>query len=666
MVAYSVRVSMLLSLVLLLLAQAMYLPIVLSLTFSVMWLCLFLRRHQLDSSLKRSWTFVLTLIALISIYFSYRSFIGVEAGVAVLSTFLFAKALESKNKRDLLILFNFALFVSASSFLFSQSFSMAMIVLLSLLSCFTGLYRLQTSEFEQQKAVALKQDLAHVAKFLLCAVPFFVLLFLFFPRLPPLWHIPIPDDSSVTGISDSMSPGDIAKLSQSSELAFRVIGDMSQLPAHNTLYWRAMVLDEYDGQRWTSSPFNQREIQPNRMNELGVNPQWQYQYLAADPRVQWITGLEQSIPNTSSYLLGVDGRITPRRMQLKSEPISLRLIQPQELMSIRPDQALRLSQHNTATQQVKDPQAQQLAQRIFKQSHEQPDLYIQNVLQWYKQQGFAYTLSPGVLGQNRVDDFLFSSKQGFCEHYASSFVMLMRYAGIPARVVVGYQGGQIAPDGKSWEVRQLDAHAWSEVWLKGKWHRYDPTAIIAPQRIDNGMQNYMNSDTRIMGDSSSAFSQRSFTIITQLRIWSDYASYQWQSKVVGYNAETQKNWFSRIGLNSSYAGVIALVIGILSISGMYVLWLYWQAHQKVNAWQRAILKFNSKLSPQFKRLPSETFSAWMLRLNQHVDISEQVYFHDVVDLYIKQMYAQKDLVRENALEQFKSLLKRCSAILKKL
>ncbi|RLL47517.1 DUF3488 domain-containing protein [Acinetobacter cumulans] len=666
MVAYSVRVSMLLSLALLLIAQAMFLPVALSISFFVMWLCLFLRRHHVDGYLKRHWTFLLTFIALLSIYFSYRSFIGVEAGVAVLSTFLFAKALESKNKRDLIILFNFALFVSASSFLFSQSFAMAVIVILSLLSCFTGLYRIQTSEFEHQKTIALKQDLAHVAKFLLYAVPFFVLLFLFFPRLPPLWHIPIPDDSSVTGISDSMSPGDIAKLSQSSELAFRVIGDMSQLPARHELYWRAMVLDLYDGQRWTSSHFNQREVVPSRLQELSADVRWQYQYLAADPRVQWITGLEQSIPNTTSYVLAIDGRITPRRMLLKPEPISLSLIQTQELMPIRQDEAFTLYQHFTATQKSKDPKAQQLAQKIYSQSHQQPAVYIQHVLQWYKQQGFAYTLSPGVLGQDRVDDFLFKSKQGFCEHYASSFVMLMRYVGIPARVVVGYQGGQAAPDGKSWEVRQLDAHAWTEVWLNGKWHRYDPTAMIAPQRIDNGMQNYMGSDTRVLGDSSSALSQRSFAMLTQLRIWSDYASYQWQSKVVGYNAETQKNWFGRIGLSSSYAGAIALIIGLLVIAGVYFIWIYWRARQQVNAWQRVIFKFNADVAPRFKRLPAETFSAWMLRLQNHVDAAKQDDFKALADLYIQQMYAPNDLEKQDALEQFKCLLKRCSSMLKKL
>jgi transglutaminase-like putative cysteine protease len=435
---------------------------------------------------------------------------------------------------------------------------------------------------------------------------------------------------------------------------------MNQLPSRNDLYWRALVLDMYDGSTWTSHYSNQSLKRVNYATQKQVK----YQYLSADEQSNWIMGLEYSVPQERYLQVYQDDSIRPSRLIKRNQPIQMLWLGQISALSevLNPIQI----EINTRYIEGLDPKAQKLAETLLNQSQHQPNQYIRNVLAWYRKNGFVYTLTPGTLGGNRIDQFLFSSRKGFCEHYASSFVMLMRYAGIPARVVTGYQGGQLAPDNQSWEVRQLDAHAWSEVWLKGKWHRYDPTAIIAPQRIDNGMQNYMNSDTRIMGDSSSAFSQRSFTIITQLRIWSDYASYQWQSKVVGYNAETQKNWFSRIGLNSSYAGVIALVIGILSISGMYVLWLYWQAHQKVNAWQRAILKFNSKLSPQFKRLPSETFSAWMLRLNQHVDISEQVYFHDVVDLYIKQMYAQKDLVRENALEQFKSLLKRCSAILKKL
>ena len=664
MMTYSVRVSMLISLALLLMAQAMFLPIPLSITFFVMLVCLFFRRKQSVGALKRSWTLLLTFIALLSIYFSYRSFIGVEAGVAVLSTFLFAKAMESKDQRDMLILFNFALFVSASSFLFSQSFAMAVIVTLCLLSCFMGLYRLQTSQFEiESRKVwsSVKSDAGHVGKLLLYGIPFFILLFLFFPRLPPLWHIPIPDDTSVTGISDSMSPGDIAKLSQSSELAFRILGDMQKLPPRAELYWRAMVLDEYDGNRWTSSHFNQRTLDSGQLNKVQERSVWPYSYLAADARVHWVMGLEQSVPQSGHYLLGIDGRITPRRMTMKVEPIALKWLGDTQLMQLDDRQQMWQSKINTKVHSELDPKAQKLAVQLWQKSGAEPERYIQHVLQWYKQQNFAYTLSPGTLGHNRVDDFIFGSRKGFCEHFASSFAMLMRYANVPARIVVGYQGGQAAPDGESWEVRQLDAHAWTEVWLHGKWQRIDPTAMIAPQRIDSGMQDYIAAESRTLGESS-GFDHRKFALLTKMRIWSDYASYQWQSRVVGYNAESQRNWLTKLGLHSSYAGALVLVIGILSLAFIYFVWMYWQRLRAVSVWERSIQHFNRKLDSKLKQMPAETFSAWMKRLANLVDEHHQDSFIQLSQIYDRQMYAEFSDSEQDIL-QFKALIKSCANIL---
>ena len=468
MIPRSVHIAILMSLLLLIAAQMLFLPLPLILIFALIWLCLLYSMQADKPPIKKVWAFALTLAALASIYFSYQTFVGIEAGVAVLSTFLFAKALESKSRRDVIILFNFALFVSASSFLLSQSFAMAAAVLLCLLSSFTGLYRLQISEFEQgaqDNILSLKQDMAHVGRFLLHALPFFILLFLFFPRLPPLWHIPIPQNKAVTGISDSMSPGDIAQLSQSSALAFRIIGDLQQLPARPELYWRALVLDEYDGTTWTSSFFNQ-QVKNIQSNSHSVP----YQYLPADEQANWIMGLEYSIPQGRYLQLYQDDSIRPTRLIKRNQPIQMQWLgrTSAESVSLSPRQL----EFNIRFKQDSDKKAQQLAHELFEQNQQQPEKYIQAVLSWYRKNGFVYTLTPGTLGGDRIDQFLFSSRKGFCEHYASSFVMLMRYVGIPARVVTGYQGGQLAPDGQSWEVRQLDAHAWAEVYQDGQWHRY--------------------------------------------------------------------------------------------------------------------------------------------------------------------------------------------------
>ena len=661
MINAKIRTSIVLTLSLILIAQMAFIPVLLSIIFAISILCIwiYLKRQQ---PFPKIGTFLLTVLALGSIYLSYQSFIGVEAGVAVLSTFLFAKSLESKNRRDLIILFNFALFVAASSFLYSQSFGMAIVIVLCLISCLIGLYRIQTSEFEQEQTTqraALQQDAKHVAKFILYAIPFFLLLFIFFPRLPPLWHIPIPENKGVTGISDSMSPGDIAELSQSSALAFRIIGDVSKLPPRSELYWRALVLDEYDGQRWTSSFVNQQPLMRQPMDSSPVPVGWNYQYLAADPSVFWIMGLEKSIPVERRYYNRQDWSIVPRRLTQRVEPIPLQWIgtqyDPQAVGQY-------LARINTQVQRRLDPQAQQLAQRLYMQSAEDPRRYVQNVLNWYQQNNFVYTLKPGQLGQNRIDEFLFNSRQGFCEHYASSFVMLMRYVGIPARVVTGYQGGELAPDRKSWEVRQLDAHAWTEVWLDQKWQRFDPTAMIAPQRIDGGMQNLLSQDERVWSNNSTWTSQNN-QWMTKMRVWSDYASYQWQSKVVGYNAESQQNWLSKLGLSSVYSSIVVLLGSIALLILAYILRIYLKARQAQSPFDRAIQQLNQSLADDLKKQPAETFHHWMQRLSQQVKVENQSAFIEAIRIFEKYLYSGAELT-DQELKKFKDLLKTCADSLK--
>lgn len=658
-----IHVSMILSLSLILLLQSPFLPISLSCIFLVMLGCLCWTLSQ-QIILAKVWKFMITGFAFLSIYWSYKSFLGVDAGVAVLSTCLFAKALETKNTRDFIVLFNFTLFVAASSFLFSQSFLMALGVLLCLMSCFIGLYRIQVSEFkraEQKYIQGLKQDAQHIGQIILFAIPFFIVLFLFFPRLPPLWHIPIPDNKAVTGMSDRMSPGDIAQLSQSSALAFRIIGDIQQLPPRSELYWRALVLDEYNGQKWSSHFTNQQPIQLKQKKFNESREGWDYQYLATDPSVRWIMGLEQSIPLERRYYNQYDGGIIPYRLMQRVEPIRLRWIGQNELNFTQNLKSLQ--DVNTRVPADFDPKAQELARFLWMQSQYHPTQYIQRVLQWYKDHQFIYTLTPGTLGQHRIDEFLLSSKQGFCEHYASSFVMLMRYVGIPARVVVGYQGGQLAPDGRSWEVRQFDAHAWTEVFIDHKWQRIDPTAIIAPQRIDHGMQDLIAQDLMVLGDASRWNMQR-YAIFTQLRIWSDYASYQWQSKIVGYNAEAQKSWLSKLGLSSNYTVVLALFLSIVLMGIGYFLWTYYRLHRDVSLFDRAILNFNKQLSTELKKEWSESFKQWMTRLLKQVKDEERQCFVEVIAIYERNRYSNAVGQRQDP-QNFKKMLKKCSYVLKR-
>ena len=658
----SIQIAILLSLLLILVTQAAYLaiPLTIILSTSLLLLAYCFKKQKVVPKIL---TFILVLMAIIAIYVSYKSFIGVDAGVAVLTTFMFAKALESKDKRDFVVLFNFALFVAASSFLFSQNIWMAIAIIMCLMSCMLGLYRIQLGEFEQyikyqySPRKAIVQDLKHVGRLLLLATPFFILLFMFFPRLPPLWHIPIPENKAVTGISDTMSPGDIASLSQSTALAFRIVGDVKKLPTPSELYWRALVLDQYDGNQWTSSLPSQ---QPRSTVSVQTSQSFDYQYIASDPSIIWVMGLEKSIPLEPRYYNRQDWGIEPRRLTQRIEPIQLRWLgsQPQLDKDI-PDYIYRI---NTKFQTNYDQRAQKLADQLYEQSEHNSEHYVQNILDWYRTNGFVYTLSPGVLGEHRIDDFLFSSKQGFCEHYASSFVMLMRYVGIPARVVAGYQGGQLAPDGKSWEVRQMDAHAWAEVLINDVWVRVDPTSVISAQRIEDGMQNLIEQDSGVLGEKA-IWSAHRFQTLKKMRIWGDYVSYQWKSKVVGYTAESQRNWLTKLGIGSSYSAILVIVIGVLSLLLLYWLFNLSRKYASESELDRAMVKMNRALPYEFKHLSHETIHQWLLRLSSEVDNEHRSKFDELIKLYDQTKYSAY-LYTANNVNKIKVLTKYCTHALK--
>nr|WP_314370337.1 DUF3488 and transglutaminase-like domain-containing protein [uncultured Acinetobacter sp.] len=640
-----------------LIGQVAFIPVTLSGLWGVIWLILVWRyRKQKISPFPRLFLVFFSLLSLGLIYLNYQTLLGVEAGVAFLSTCLFAKSLEAKNTRDLLIVFNFALFVSASLLLHSQAFWMAVLVFSAFVMCLMGLYRIQTGLFNQHQLSSnqLKNDVKQILKFVGIATPFFIILFIFFPRLPPLWAIPIHKNQATTGISDRMSPGDIAQLSQSSALAFRVVADMRQLPNRQELYWRALVLDEYDGTTWTSSFYNQ-QIKNVNSNSSRVA----YQYLAADEQANWIMGLEYSIPQERYLQLYQDDSIRPLKLIKRNQPIQMFWLGQASTSSIL--LSPRQIEFSTRFDEDRDEKAQQLAHQLFEQSQRLPEKYIKTVLNWYRKNNFVYTLTPGTLSGDRIDQFLFSSRKGFCEHYASSFVMLMRYAGIPARVVTGYQGGQFALDGESWEVRQLDAHAWSEVYLHGQWKRIDPTAMIAPQRIDAGMQNYMAEDQKVWGDAQAqAWRLQQFKFLKNMRVWSDYLSYQWQSKVVGYDADKQKNWLSKLGFNSSYSYVLILIIGIAGILAVYVGFYWWRQTKQQELYERVITQFQKKLPKTLRKQPAETFKVWIQRLSNQVDDPDV--FGQVTVLYEKIVFLEQN--NRSNIKEFKILLKDCTIALK--
>jgi transglutaminase-like putative cysteine protease len=323
-------------------------------------------------------------------------------------------------------------------------------------------------------------------RLLLQALPLALALFVLFPRLPgPFWALPSPGGGGRTGLSDQMNPGDITSLAQSDEVAFRVrFSGPSPRPAE--LYWRGPVLERFDGRRWRTQPDSLRErLPPLRDYALPPAP--------GQPVYSYEITLE---PNQQRWLLPLE---TPLRWDAPESRLAATL----ELLNKRPlDRRIAWSGQSVGTGSFRDPRPPErvnrdladgsnprtvaMARELRRDAGSDED-YLRRILRMFREQQFFYTLQPPALGEQPVDDFLFNTRAGFCEHYASAFAILARAAGLPARVVAGYQGGERNPVANYWIVRQSDAHAWTEVWLDGRWVRYDPTAAVAPERIENGL-----------------------------------------------------------------------------------------------------------------------------------------------------------------------------------
>lgn len=649
--------SLLMALFLVLLPHFFYMPLGLSILICVVllvWQILLLRQNSFRAAQHQLLQYGTVLLGLILIYMHYRTFLGVEAGCATLALVLLGKAFEVKRYRDAIIQLNFALFVLASVFLYGQSIVLAVAVIFGLFACLYGMYQLQSYHHAYEEVllqnVSAKQLRQHavktVAKLLVVATPLMVILFLFFPRIPPLWSIPTPNQQAQTGVSDEMSPGDIAKLSQSSELAFRVVfSDMQQMPSKSALYWRAMALEDFDGVTWTRNQQAQYGVTAQDNETINIPPwytlpknehtfRWVNYQMIIEPSFQkWTYALDysvaaQPIVSRTDLSLQLPFELSQRRQ------FELKLLQPNPIANLELN--AKAWQHNLTLPQRLNPKSQIFAAQTFERVGRDPEQYAQAILQWIRQEQFSYTLSPPLLQGERVDDFLFRTRTGFCEHYASSYVNLMRMVGIPARVVVGYQGGQAAPDGKSWEVRQLDAHAWTEVWFAGKgWQRIDPTAAIAPERIEQGMQNYSAGNQAFYAGAELA--QWKAKWLTQARVWSDYVNYQWQMKVVGFDQDKQHSWLKRLSIDNLSKQLISLIVLITLCIGVVVWWLSRSQKVALSALERALSKLSYALKKNnLQRGQNEPVLTWFKRIEQNQGTSETLY--QITRLYTEHMY----------------------------
>ena len=499
----------------------------------------------------RSLLFAMTLAGAIGVYFSYGTLLGRDAGVALLILMLGLKLLELRATRDVMVIVFLSYFLVITAFLYSQTMTIAVYMLATVFLLTVALVISNLRASTALRADVHRTGLRHAGLMLLQAAPLMIVMFFIFPRVSgPLWGLPTDAHKGMTGLSDNMSPGNISNLSQSDDIAFRARFE-SEIPHKTLRYWRGPVMEFFDGRTWASG---KPAINPTpSLHSVGYPVR--YSVTLEPSNKTWLFALD--IP----ALRPADSDMTYQYQLVTRKPV-VSLMRYDMLSYLQ----YRLSDDFSALANLQLPeQGSGRTRQLAASWRGLSDISIvRRALQMFRDQPFVYTLNPPLLGEDPVDEFLFTTRRGFCEHYASSFVVLMRAAGIPARVVTGYQGGEINPVDGYMTIRQSDAHAWAEVWLgQNGWTRVDPTAAVSPMRIEHGL-------------GSALAEQESLPFILrpenawarQLRFSWDAVTNRWNQWVLGYGPERQKQFFSNLGFpHIGWRGMttgLTLALGVLT------------------------------------------------------------------------------------------------------
>ncbi|PRC92541.1 transglutaminaseTgpA domain-containing protein [Solimicrobium silvestre] len=525
---------------------------------------------------------LLTLISallLTAVYLHFHTWLGKDAGIAFLIVLACLKMLEMHARRDAVAVIFASYFLLVGQLLYSQSLLTAMYLLL----CICLLISAQLTFQYYQLTPSFPKRLASGFKIVGLAIPLALIFFLLFPRIQgPLWGKQQGNSGGITGLSDSMEPGNVAELALSDQIAFRV-KFLGTTPAPSQLYWRAIVLDTFNGKRWSASsvsaPAQQESTPPAHGRQVT-------QEIIMEPHNQrWLFGLDRPTSITGSTEL--NSTLTRYWEMRSSSPIQERIrytitsnLSNTANMNTAPPASL--SERMAAERQSLllpngyNPLTLQWAQQ-FRQKSTDPAQLANLVLRFFREQPFRYTLAPPPLGVNQVDDFMFGTQAGFCEHYASAFVVVMRAMGIPARVVTGYQGGEVNPIDGLMTVRQSDAHAWAEIWLEAHgWVRFDPTAAVAPNRVEHGLNgSFPNRNFSNLLN----FNQQTWlsNLAKEARLRWDATNSAWNLWALNYNLDKQKNLLSTLsGIEHPQAtqlGVAMMIAASLVVAALSLLLL---------------------------------------------------------------------------------------------
>ena len=536
--------------------------------------------------LPSKWLLMLLLaLAIAATLWTHRTLFGRDAGVTFVTLMLSLKLLETRSKRDAVVAVFLSYFLILTNFFYSQTIGVAALMLVSLVLITSALI---AANRDAAPMPALAQTrLAGVI--ILQAFPMMLVLFVLFPRVNgPLWGLPADSTAATSGLSESMSPGQITSLSLSDGVAFRVKFN-SPMPKESTMYWRGPVLSQFDGRNWRMQAGN--PLRPSRFEEAGVAVDYT---VTLEPLSKpWLFALEMPTK------LPEYGRLTPDLQPINTKPTQSRLrYDARSYPAYRP--VAYEERIDLAPYLVLPPRSNLRTRELvgtWQFEGTKGEAMVARALRYFRSEEFFYTFEPPLLDNNPVDEFLFITKRGFCEHYASAFTVMMRMAGIPARVVTGYQGGEINPVDGFFIVRQADAHAWSEVWLKDRgWVRVDPTAAVSPARIERGLG----------GALPQRFAQP--LIARYAPVWSTDALQQfkfnweavtntWNQWVLNYSPDRQKETLERLGMKtpSWQDMVIAMTIGMGLVSLVVTGWLL-KARREHDPVQRAWERFCKRLA----------------------------------------------------------------------
>lgn len=497
-----------------------------------------------------------TVAGFAAVWITFGRSSGQVAGTAMLTLMIALKLTELNDRRGEMVVLLLLYFTLFTHFLRDQALWTVLWMLISVL-----LITALLVDGQRLQRAGWRADLSSASRMLLLALPVMFALWILFPRISgPLWGTPGAGETARTGMSDTMSPGDIASLIQSDAVAFRVSFEDS-VPAKQQRYWRGPVLWFSDGRTWYPHRRGLGPPERDRASTLDTQGQAIDYTLTLEPQsLQHVFALDFAPPGTLPQPLRLDAGASV----ISAEPINtttryaLRAY-PQARLGETLAGALR--QRALQLPQNANPRTRALASDWRRRTAD-PIALAQRALALYRNQGFSYTLSPPLLGENSVDAFLFDTQRGFCEHFAGSFVTLMRAAGVPARVVLGYQGGEPSSVGDYFIVRQSDAHAWAEIWVDGGgWRRVDPTAAVAPDRIELNLDAAMQQ----RGEQRDLPWTGQWAIGDWIGARWDFINMQWDRWILAYGPDLQRALLSRVGLGDWQRMLLALtaVIAVL-------------------------------------------------------------------------------------------------------